>query len=161
MFKNKHVIIAMLVAPVLALLSYFAVDHYVSEKPHQAEAGKSYKMIERPNCRYSSGKCDLKNGNFEVELKAELLQENKVLLKLDSNFALDGAKIAMVQMQESNPIPVDMQLQNNNKKAWVVKISQPASEESRIHLVMAIGDSYYFAETATTFFQDDRKFNTR
>lgn len=161
MFKNKHVMIAMLVAPVLALLSYFAVDYYVSEEPHQAKAGKSYKMIERPNCRYTSGKCDLKNGSFEVGLKVEILQKNKMLLKLDSNFALDGVKIAIVQTQESNPIPVDMQLRNNNKKTWEVKINQPASEESRIHLVMAIGESYYFAETATTFFQDDRKFNTR
>ena len=152
--------IAMLVAPVLALLSYFAVDHYVSEKPHQAKAGKSYKMIERPNCRYTSGKCDLENGGFEVGLKVEMLQENKMLLKLDSNFALDGAKIAILQTQNSDPIPVEMQPRNNNK-TWEIKINQPASEESRIHLVMAIGESYYFADTSTKFFRDDRKFNTR
>jgi len=151
----------MLVAPVLALFSYFAIDHYVSEKPHQAKAGRSYKMIERPNCRYTSGKCDLINGSFKVGLTVKMLQGNKMLLKLDSNFALDGAKVAIAQTQNSNPIPADMQFRNNNKKNWEIEISQPSSEESRIHLVMGIGESYYFADTATKFFQDDRKFNTR
>lgn len=151
----------MLVAPVLALLTYFATDHYVSEKPHQAKAGKSYKMIERPNCRYSSGKCDLRNGNFEVGLKVEMLSEKKLLLKLNSNFALEGVKVAIVQTQNSNPIPADMQSQNNNKKVWEATINQPAFEESRIHMVIATGGSVYFADTATKFFHDDRRFKAR
>ena len=39
-YKNKHVVVAMLVAPVLALIGYFSVDALVAEKPHAAQAGE-------------------------------------------------------------------------------------------------------------------------
>ena len=38
--KNKHLVVAMLVAPVLAVLSYFALDVLVGEQPKPAEEGK-------------------------------------------------------------------------------------------------------------------------
>ena len=46
--KNKHMVIAMLMAPVLALISYYAVNALVSETPHAAEAGQSYLLVENP-----------------------------------------------------------------------------------------------------------------
>jgi len=58
--KNKHLVIAMLVAPVLAVLSYFALDVLVGERPKPAEEGQSYPLVEKPDCRYASGHCGLK-----------------------------------------------------------------------------------------------------
>ncbi len=40
LLTNKHVVIAMLVAPVLAVIAYFAVDASVSEAPKAAQPGK-------------------------------------------------------------------------------------------------------------------------
>jgi hypothetical protein len=56
-FKNKHVITSMIVAPILAIISYFTVDYYVAEVPHKAKQGQSYKMLVKPNCRWASGAC--------------------------------------------------------------------------------------------------------
>ncbi len=67
---NKHVVIAMLMAPVLALISYFAVDKLMADPPQAAVSGESYRLIEQSNCRYNSGQCALINGNFELRLKA-------------------------------------------------------------------------------------------
>jgi len=35
----------MLVAPVLAIMGYFALDFFVGETPHAAEEGQSYKLV--------------------------------------------------------------------------------------------------------------------
>jgi NADH:ubiquinone oxidoreductase subunit 3 (subunit A) len=61
MFKNWHVIIAMIVAPILAVLAWFAVDYFVAERPHAAKEGAAYSLIAKSNCRYDSGQCDLEN----------------------------------------------------------------------------------------------------
>lgn len=55
LLTNKHVVIAMLVAPVLAVIAYFAVDASVSEPPKAAQPGQSYPLAVRSNCRYTSG----------------------------------------------------------------------------------------------------------
>ena len=56
--KNKHLLTASLVAPILALMSYFAIDALVGETPHAAEEGQSYQLVEKQNCRYNSGSYD-------------------------------------------------------------------------------------------------------
>ena len=67
-FKNKHLVVAMLVAPILAILAWYAIDVLVGEKPRPAEEGQSYPLAEKPNCRYGSGACGLKNADFELQL---------------------------------------------------------------------------------------------
>ncbi len=40
MFKNKHFILALLIAPILSLIAYFGTDMALSEKPpHAAQEG--------------------------------------------------------------------------------------------------------------------------
>ena len=62
--KNKHLLVATLMAPVLALVSYYGIGALFGEKPLPAEAGQSYQLIEKPNCRRGSGQCSLKNVDF-------------------------------------------------------------------------------------------------
>ena len=73
MLKNRHMTIAMLMAPVLAIIAYYGVNTLVGEKPHAAEAGQSYVLVEKPNCRHHGGTCGLKNGDFELTLSFEWL----------------------------------------------------------------------------------------
>ncbi len=47
MFKNKHFIIALLIAPILSLIAYFGTDMALSEKPHAAKEGESYKLYQQ------------------------------------------------------------------------------------------------------------------
>ena len=96
MFKNKHIIAALIVTPILTIIAYFAMDYMVSEKPHKAQAGASYELVEKPNCRYPSGICGLKNADFEVDMHVELLDDGYMQLSLESVYPLDGVKLALV-----------------------------------------------------------------
>ena len=72
--------IATLMAPILALVGYFGINAILSEKPQAAEAGHSYQLVEKPNCRRSGGRCGLKNADFELNLTAEWLTEGQLLI---------------------------------------------------------------------------------
>jgi hypothetical protein len=152
MYKNKHVVIAMIVAPILAVISYFAVDMAVSEKPHAAKAGASYELAEMPNCRYSSGVCGLKNGDFEVKLSAQMQGDQHMLISLNSVVPLDGVKITLMQEAGTDmSAPLDMQPQGSTATQWSVKLPQPNIESDRLQLVMSSNQVLYFGETHLTF----------
>jgi len=53
LLTNKHMIIAMLVAPVLAVLAWFAVGEFAGEQAHKAEAGREYPLVEQSILRAS------------------------------------------------------------------------------------------------------------
>jgi len=159
MYKNKHVVIAMIVAPILAVISYFAVDLLVSEKPQAAQAGASYKLLEKPNCRYRSGVCDLKNGDFEVRLTAQFQAGERMLLTLSSRHPLDGVKVALASVSEQEGShepsqtlePVNMQPVDETRLLWRTGLPRTDPDSSRLQLVLADNQVLYFAETHLTF----------
>jgi hypothetical protein len=67
---NKHFVVALIVAPILAIISYFAVDKLVAPEPIAAQAGENFPLVARSNCRWESGKCTLANGDFKVHIAA-------------------------------------------------------------------------------------------
>ena len=148
----------MLVTPVLAVLAYFLTDYLVSEHPHVAEQGASYKLAAKPNCRYASGKCELKNGTFLVTLTPERSENQKIRLNLDANFSLEGVKIAMSQLADASQAPGDMQALDETGKRWQVIIDRPSSEDNHLRLVISARGSLYFAEVTTIFFSQDRPY---
>lgn len=150
MFKNKHVIIALLVAPILSLLAFFGVDAVVSEKPHKAVAGASYELIAKPNCRYESGLCGLKNGDVEIVLRAVFTENDDIELWLDSPENTDGVKVALV---DSGAGPFSMLAVNEQASSWRIKLARPRSSESKLQLAVSIQETLYFAEVTTIFMQ--------
>jgi hypothetical protein len=151
MFTNKHIIAALIVTPILTIIAYFAVDYMVSEKPKIAEAGASYELLAKPNCRYSSGHCGLKNGDFEVDMTVELLADGYMNLSLTSAFPLDGVKLALVDSPEMAGDPRDMIVDNNERTQWLIMLNQPATDTSRIRMVIASNASLYYGDTDTRF----------
>lgn len=106
--KSKHLVIAMLMAPVLALISYYAVNALEGETPHAAKAGQSYQLAEKPNCRRGGGNCSLKNGDFELALSFEWLEDGRMLLQLGSAYPLDGVLVSLVENEADDKQPVEM-----------------------------------------------------
>ena len=53
-FKNKHVVVALIVAPILAILSWYATGFIVDEKEHAMKDGAIYTLVVRPNCRWAN-----------------------------------------------------------------------------------------------------------
>lgn len=150
-WKNKHLLIATLAAPVLGLVSYYGVGAIFGEKPKPAEAGQSYQLIEKPNCRYSSGQCGLKNVDFELTLSYEESGGDRLLLKLVSENPLNGVKLALVQNGIDEDQPMDMRLVGNDGLNWSVDIPRPDPERDRLHLVALSGQTLYFGDVATSF----------
>jgi len=155
---NKHFVVAMLVTPILAVLAYFLTDYLVSERPHAAEQGASYKLVAKPNCRYPSGKCELSNGEFLITLKPEQPENGRIPLNLDANFSLKGVKIAVSQSLEDLSVPSEMQARDETNKRWQVIIEQPSSEDTHLRLVILVRGSLYFAEVTTVFFSEERPY---
>ena len=141
----------MLVAPLLGLLSYFAVDHFVGEKPHAAEPGQSYPLAEKPNCRYSSGLCGLKNADFELTLNYERTSGGRVLLKLESDHPLDGVMVALGVSESDQDQPEPMQRSGDDGMNWSLQIANPDPENQRLYLVASSGQSLYYGDVATKF----------
>jgi len=149
--QNKHVVTAAIVAPVLALIGYFGINALVGESPHAAEEGQSYQLVEMPTCRYDSGHCVLRNGDFELDLSTESLDGGRMLLMLESEFPLEGVKVALVEDQADEKQPVDMRPLGNDGLNWSLEIARPDHERNRLHLVASANGSLYFGDAATKF----------
>jgi hypothetical protein len=147
---NKHVIIAMIVAPILAVITYYAVDYSVSEKPQQAIEGQSYPLAAKSNCRYESGKCTFKNGDVDITLVAEKVGTTQLALTLTSTLPIQGAKIALAN-DASSPAPEAMIAIDQSQEQWTVTLPNIITETSRLHIALAVNDSIYFGETETIF----------
>ena len=157
-FTNKHVIIAMIVAPILAITAYFGVDAVVSEKPHAAKAGARYELLEMPNCRYKSGICGLKNGDFELKLSVDWLGESASRLHLRSIFPLDGVRLALINPDAPETAPVAMQQQDDKRLHWTVDLQDLDGDASRLRLAVSSSATLYFGEVAARFSEYETSF---
>ena len=149
MFTNKHVIAALLITPVLAILAYFAVDAMVSESPHLAIVGESYPLVAKPNCRYSSGRCSLKNGDFEVHLTLE--EKETLVLTLESDFPLQGGRASLIQAELDNTEPLELLPVDSGKTRWQASYDIPYTGAEKLRVVVNHNGTYYFGETVAAF----------
>lgn len=149
--KNKHVMTAMLVAPLLALISYFAIDLWVGEAPHAAREGQSYSLVEKPNCRYDSGACGLKNGDFELLLTPVQGKSGRLVLELESEFPLDGVVIALVDEGTGERLPEEMGPVDDSGLLWSLDLAQPDPENSRLRLVASSRQALWYGDASLKF----------
>lgn len=151
LWKSKHVLTAAIVTPILALLSYFAVDFIAGEKPRAAEKGQSYRLVEKPNCRYDSGRCGLKNGDFELDLVVENPPGNRPLLTLKSVHPLDGVMVALMENEKHEKAPREMIPQGEGGLAWSIELEPFDPDRDRLRLAASAQKSLYFGDVALKF----------
>lgn len=149
--KNRHVLIASLVAPLLAILAYFAMDYLFSDPPQAAVEGQSYPLVEKPNCRYDSGFCGLKNNDFELEMSYSRLGGKRLLLSLKSVFPLEGVMAAVVKSEAQEPSPLPMKAESGDGLSWSMELTLSEPETDRIRVVASAGGSLYFGDVSTRF----------
>jgi len=154
-FKNKHVLTASLVAPLLAVMSYYAIDFFVGEKPHAAEDGQSYQLVEKPNCRYESGSCGLKNGDFELLLVPEWVDPVQLQLTLRSEYPLEGVVIAVDDEKSGTPLPTDMLPVGEDGLVWTAVLSSADPAQDRLRLVASASQSLWYGDVALKFAMAD------
>ena len=151
MFTNKHVIIAMIVCPILAILAWYAVGNLIGEQPQLAQPGNSYPMVEKSNCRYESGTCNLENEDFKLTLVYQDGLSGPLLL-LRSSHPLDGVVLG-VGLTDVEGAPSVMRASDGRGQEWRLTIGAAPGPDERIRLVAMAGGSSYFADASTLFLQ--------
>ncbi len=160
-FKNKHVIIALIVAPVLAVVTYFAVDGLVKERPHIAQEGQAYPLVAKSNCRFSSGECSLENADFKSTLKVSY---DDGLVLFSSSHALQKATIGFLHSDGDESAPTQMIAENASNTLWQTQLPSKTDTQTIARIAVEASGAYYFAETtmgfseySTSFDKDFRK----
>lgn len=151
MLTNKHVVAALIIAPVLSILAWYAVGNFTGETPRPAEAGKSYPLVEKSNCRYPSGECELENEDFSITLRINMLQE----LTVDSVYPLDGIRVALATPGEPTGDGLAMRRLDAEGLRWVMPLSDIPDADTRILLAAGADGSTWFGDAATLFAQPD------
>ena len=150
-FKHRHIVVAALVAPVLALIAYFGMDYMFGEAPHAAVEGQSYSLVEKPNCRYGSGLCGLKNSDFELDLSYRRTGGNRMMLDLESAFPLEGVMLAVVRDENDEQAPIPMNAVGSDGTEWTMEVMVSNPETQRIRLVASADGALYFGDVSTRF----------
>ncbi len=147
-FKNKHVITAMIVSPLLAIMAYLAVDSLVAERPHVAKQGEAYRLVAKSDCRYTSGNCTLVNSSFKSTLH---YQKSSNTLQLESSHALQNATIGFVTKEGEEGKVWAMQASDTTAKVWRLFLPTELNSELLARIVLQANNAYYYAETGMIF----------
>jgi hypothetical protein len=147
---NRHYIIALVIAPLLAVLAWAVVGNLAKEKPAPAQVGQSYPLLEKSNCRYPSGVCDLENVDFEASMT---YRENAQggHLQLEASHSLSAALVSVGPAGTESP---PQAMVPGSATQWTLPLSSRPDSTSRIRLVLKAAGSTYFVEASTAFLQE-------
>lgn len=157
MFRNKHIVAAMIIAPILAIISYFATDYAIGERPQAVEVGQSYALIARSNCRYASGVCTLVNGDLEVKISLTHGSNGSSFIQANSSLPLDGIRLALTSGETEFPA-VSMNALSTDALHWESELPMASSKADGLRVAMQSTGAVFYASVGTDFFQFDERF---
>lgn len=153
MWKNKHVVVAMLVAPLLAIFAWYGVDAIVAERAQSAKPGELYPLVARSNCRYESGQCELTNNEFKLLIRAVEAQPGNTVLALESEFPLVNARLSLVSGDNEVLATATPGSPSEMPAQWIVTIASSATPPAILRVAVTVQQSVYFAEVPVIFLQ--------
>lgn len=155
MWTNKHVIVALLVAPVLAVMAWFGVDAIVAERAEPAQPGKMYPLIAKPSCRRPGGNCELTNNEFELTIRVTHRPADKTALVFESNYTLSGVVVSLHRENtEIFGIETNHDLDTETTQR-VLTIPSVAHPSATLRIAVHVEQSIYFAELPAVFLRED------
>ncbi|WP_040482267.1 hypothetical protein [Luminiphilus syltensis] len=156
LMKNKHVVIAMLVTPVLAVLAWFAVGWFMGGDllmPQKAEPGQSYPLVEQSGCRYGGGICRLRNEDFQLEISR--LDQESAGLRISSVFPLDSLLLGLVN--QGPEAPTAARQVGDNPGEWQLELAQLPGSDDRLRLIAMRAGVMYFGEAGFTWLEPNNR----
>lgn len=162
MWTDRHVIAALLVAPVLAILAWFAVGSLGGEKARPARAGAAYPLLEKSNCRYESGACDLENTDFKARLSFSAYPPGHLSagaggrLELYASHAVDSVLVSLTRAP-GDSAPSAMLAADNEGRRWRLELERRPDREQRLRVVLSRRGTAYFAEASSAFLRGLQK----
>jgi hypothetical protein len=151
MWKNKHLIVALIVAPILAILAWFAVGQIAGEKAHVAKPGSAYPLVARSNCRWESGECELHNNDVAMTIVPLELGAQYTRLSLDSEFPLAQATFALLLDGKEVAANAEHDAAPDAPAQMTVTIPAFADPEAILRVAVTVQESIYFAEVPVVF----------
>ena len=152
MFKNKHVIIALLVAPMLAIMAWFAVDYFVAERPEAANPGSSYPLVAKPNCRRLSDGCELTNADLTLTVIVTRSNAMGATVELTSAVPLERAFLGFANDGVDEGPPAELELVDAERLVWSGQVSGRIDADTAMRVLVRVNDASFFAEVPVTFF---------
>ena len=150
MFTNKHVVVAMLVAPILAIMAWFAVDHFIGERPHAAMEGTAYTLVAKSSCRYASGQCELENAEFRLSIRPQARNATSISLVMSASHALDSALMGM----SGDESPQQMtSIGDDTGTEWLAILPLPRDADETLRIAVTARGATWFAEVPTIFLE--------
>jgi len=148
---NKHLVIALLVAPILTVIAWFVTDKMVTPEAEVASVGKSYELIAKPNCRYESSKCELVNG--DVKLTIHSVKETS-----SQNPSLTYTSTVPVEILRIEFLNADQETQHivrHSDESGLFEAKEEVSASyddiTTMRLAFVSAGVHYYAETQTAF----------
>lgn len=144
---NRHVKIALIMAPILALASYGITGYF---QPKIEQKAGDYELRLTGSCRPSDNSCVLTSGDFEIMLISSIKNEKRQL-GIVTNLPIAYMSLAM--SNDNHDFIQFKMMKSDDKKYWQVALEENQKLElfSNIRLAANAGKSNYFIETAIQF----------
>ncbi len=152
MFRNRHVVIALLVAPMLAIIAWFAVDYFVAEQPQAAAPGESYPLVAKPNCRRLSDSCELSNADLTLTLVVTDAYPNGASVTLTSTFPLERAAVGLANDGVDEAPPAVFEPSDRTGIVWLGDVSGRIDADTTMRVLVHANEASFYAEVPVTFF---------
>ena len=150
-WKRPHVVAAVLVAPILAVLTYLAVDALVGERAAPAAAGVPYRLVAASNCRRAGQQCTLRNASFELHIVVTEFDERRGALEVTASHPLSQLALAVARTPADRPAPTVFAAAADDGRVWRGELAAPGSETATVQLAATASQSAFFAEFPATF----------
>jgi len=140
--SNRHVKLAIILAPLLAIGGYILAGIYLDDKI-DTQPGVDRPLTLQPDCHLLTGICELLHREIAVNIAIEE-KDGRQLFYLSSSTPIQGVLAAF----GDNP-PLPMHSRGDTKK-WVLEPRRPVIPGNQVKLAISGGKNRYFAEIPVT-----------
>ena len=141
---NRHLKVAFMVAPFLAVLGYIGADFY---NENEASKTKIIQLVPEGHCDIINQSCVLKSGEFKVNIS-----DNAGVTEVNSTFPLDSATLFLVNKEDKvSPYPLGMQ---DSPYYWqspthLRNVTSNKGDSHKLRLIAKIKGGQYISEFYT------------
>ncbi|WP_456447649.1 hypothetical protein [Thiolapillus sp.] len=136
--SNRHVKLAVILAPLLAIGGYILTGIYLDDKI-EAQPALDKPLTLQPGCHLLSGVCELLHREIAVNVAVEK-KNGQAFFYLSTSTPIRGAIIAF-----ANSEPRSM-LSRGDSKKWLLELQSPVHTGQTAKLVISGDKHRYFAE---------------
>ena len=141
---NRHLKVAFMVAPFLAVLGYIGADYY---NENEASKTKIVQLVPEGHCDIINQSCVLKSGDFKVNIS-----DAEGVTEVNSTFPLDSATLFLVDKSENmTHYPLGMQKSPYywRSKTELRNLVANKGESYKLRLIAKIKGGQYISEFYT------------